>query len=157
MQISLFTSAKSRLPYPTHLSNAHAHELHFEQVAEVSACKDRVLAIEHHRIKMLPLLLSCYSHTNWEDQHISLTTNCWKFRVGGSCLNSTGMVHSSYQRTITLLKEKEELHVDFSPSVVLYLQMHVINLKTLSAANVEYFLICWVYGRWNDTNWSLVK
>ena len=64
------------------------------------------------------------------------------------------MVHSSYQRTITLLKEKEELHVDFSPSVVLYLQMHVINLKTLSAANVEYFLI---YGRWNDTNWSLVK
>ena len=58
------------------------------------------------------------------------------------CLNSTGMVYSSYQWTITLLKEKEELHVDFSPSVVLYLQIHVINLKTLSAANVEYFLIC---------------
>ena len=51
-------------------------------------------------------------------------------------------VHSSYQRTITLLKEKEELHVDFPPSVVLYLQIHVINLKTLSTANVEYFLIC---------------
>ena len=58
------------------------------------------------------------------------------------CLNSTGMVHSSYQWTITLLKEKEELHVDLSPSVVLHLQIHVINLKTSSAVNVEYFLIC---------------
>ena len=52
------------------------------------------------------------------------------------------MVHSSYQWTITLLKEKEELHVDLSPSVVLHLQIHVINLKTSSAVNVEYFLIC---------------
>ena len=44
VQISHFSSAnfsaKSRLPYPARLSNAHAHELHLEQVAGVSACRD---------------------------------------------------------------------------------------------------------------------
>ena len=41
----IFLQCKSHF-YPARLSNAHAHELHFEQVAGVSACKDRVLAVE---------------------------------------------------------------------------------------------------------------
>ena len=41
----IFLQCKSHF-YLARLSNAHAHELHFEQVAGVSACKDRVLAVE---------------------------------------------------------------------------------------------------------------